>query len=887
MPYGSIKVDNIIFTNGGVDQTITVSGIVASTSGNLTATGTISGNIIRGGTTVSGATVTGSAGQFGNLTAVSGTFTTISGGTYTLTSGVFASGTAANPSISFVSDPDTGIYSPGANQVAISTSGTGRLFIDSSGRLLVNTSTARANYNGYAGSAPKFQIEGSFYLDGSASFISNSSIFNSWGPHIAFGRSRSGSIGSNTIVQNGDYTGTIVFHGNDGTNFIESARIDALVDGTPGANDMPGRLVFSTTADGSSSPSIRMRISNAGTTTLTSAGSTAPFIANISTTEVARIDSSGRLLVGTSSARGIGTSALWQMQVEGTGAQLPGISLTQNANDAEAAYLAFGKSRGTFVGSNTVVQSGDRLGQIVFAGSDGTDLETRGAEITCFVDGTPGTDDMPGRLVFSTTADGASSPTERMRITNAGLVGLGTSVPSSLLHLVSSGQPTITIADDGGRKTELRAPDSSANPGFVGTTTNHDLLLQAGTTAGGLNVMRFNTAGAERVRITDTGAVGIGSTNPLYKAQIEGSSSTVYSGSARNTLLGIYNPDTTSGVYAGIELQAAGVGNASLANISAIDAGSGSTDLAFGLRNSNTFEEKARITSAGRLGIGTSSPTDTNGFGQCIDIRSSTGAAIYLRDSDDTTNDTFLIGRDNADSYLISNSGNILFSNAGSERMRIDDIGRVLVATTTINPAFNNVQGGQFGALVEASNDDISGRFNRRTTDGTIIEFRQDGTLEGSISVSGTTVSYNGAHLSRWSQLPGGATREEILRGTVLSNIDEMCEWGEEDNEQLNRMKVSDVEGDPNVAGVFQCWDDDDTYTDDFYCAMMGDFIIRIAAGVTVQRGQLLMSAGDGTAKPQGDDIVRSKTIAKVTSNHITCTYDDGSYCVPCVLMAC
>jgi len=176
----------------------------------------------------------------------------------------------------------------------------------------------------------------------------------------------------------------------------------------------------------------------------------------------------------------------------------------------------------------------------------------------------------------------------------------------------------------------------------------------------------------------------------------------------------------------------------------------------------------------------------------------------------------------------------------------------------------------------------------RQTNDGTIISIRQAGAEEGTISVSGTTVSYNGAHLSRWSQLPGGAEREEILRGTVLSNIDEMCGWGEEDNEQLNRMKVSDVEGDPNVSGVFQAWDDDDdTYTDDFYCAMTGDFIIRIAEGVTVQRGDLLISAGDGTAKPQGDDIVRSKTIAKVTSTHVTCTYDDGSYCVPCVLMAC
>jgi len=136
MAYGSIKVDNIVFTNAGSDQTVTVSGLVASTSGNITVTGTVSGNIIQGGTLVSGATVTGTTANF-----TSGNFTNISGGTYTITSGVFAAGSAAAPSISFVSDPNTGIYSPSADQVAISTNGTGRLFVDSSGRVGVNSST--------------------------------------------------------------------------------------------------------------------------------------------------------------------------------------------------------------------------------------------------------------------------------------------------------------------------------------------------------------------------------------------------------------------------------------------------------------------------------------------------------------------------------------------------------------------------------------------------------------------------------------------------------------------------------------------------------------------------------------------------------------------------
>ena len=123
--------------------------------------------------------------------------------------------------------------------------------------------------------------------------------------------------------------------------------------------------------------------------------------------------------------------------------------------------------------------------------------------------------------------------------------------------------------------------------------------------------------------------------------------------------------------------------------------------------------------------------------------------------------------------------------------------------------------------------------------------------------------------------------------GTVSVTHLHGCGHLGEEKEHMARSMVGFCTN-PNVAGVFQAWDDDDdTYTDDFYCAMTGDFIIRIAEGVSVQRGDLLMSAGDGTAKPQDDDIIRSKTIAKVTSTHVTCTYDDGSYCVPCVLMAC
>ena len=89
MAYGTVKVDNITFTNGGIDQTVTVSGIVQSISGNITATGTIQGQTIIGTSTVSGATVTGNAGSFTTLTGGSAGFTTVTGTTVTGTTAQF------------------------------------------------------------------------------------------------------------------------------------------------------------------------------------------------------------------------------------------------------------------------------------------------------------------------------------------------------------------------------------------------------------------------------------------------------------------------------------------------------------------------------------------------------------------------------------------------------------------------------------------------------------------------------------------------------------------------------------------------------------------------------------------------------------------------------
>jgi len=627
MPYGTLKVDNIIFTNGGVDQTITVSGIVASTSGNLTATGTISGNIIRGGTTVSGATVTGSAGQFGNLTAVSGTFTTqlsgvtvtgttanftsgnfnnISGGTHTITSGVFAAGTATNPSISFTSDPntgiyrpaadeigfttngqvklvidvdgqleanaigseslptytfssdsDTGIYSPGANQLAISTNGSGRLFVDASGnvgigtapaagsRLHINSATStdckqqisvttgtQATYTAYVnttvstigtenstggslaiGSGPYATVisnggaypvqfgtnntiratidsSGRFLVGTSTAVLARASIQGVTGNSTYTAEGLTVAVGGNTVNPNGrgvvadfsaggasdpatTYGATINLGassiGQWGLCVIPGASF-AISDYYPGgayvgaANppiarmtiDSSGRVGIGTTSarqrltlgDTTATSTATPECIDLGATYSSTAGAnmkiltyndgtlkhgigvsvassdylTTPTGSHVfyrGTSEVARFDSSSRLLVGTSSARSTST-VVWRSQIEGAG-EFTGLGITTNQDGTGGAYLSLAKSRGTVLGSNTIVQNGDGLGYILFSGADGTDANTQAAFIGCEVDGTPGANDMPGRLVFYTTADGASSPTERMRIDSTGV----------------------------------------------------------------------------------------------------------------------------------------------------------------------------------------------------------------------------------------------------------------------------------------------------------------------------------------------------------------------------------------------------------------------------------------------------------------------------------
>jgi hypothetical protein len=266
-----------------------------------------------------------------------GEFVNTTGDTMTGALGIIA-GSASTPGLFFSGDANSGLYSPGADQVAISTGGTGRITIDGSGNVNIDSNT--------------------LYVDATNNRV---------------------GIGTTSPARTLHVAGSAVFV--DTVDTTVWAQLSTGVGGIGTNNNYP-------------------------------------FAFAINGTERARIDSSGRLLVGTSTARLYTSLGYARFQVEGTAFADSSIGLTNNQATVDGSYLVFNKTRGTSVGSVTSVQSGDLLGSIWFQGSDGTS-QVRGAVIEAAVDATPGASDMPGRLVFSVTADGASSPTEAMRIKNS------------------------------------------------------------------------------------------------------------------------------------------------------------------------------------------------------------------------------------------------------------------------------------------------------------------------------------------------------------------------------------------------------------------------------------------------------------------------------------
>ena len=348
------------------DKTITlpdVTGTVVTTgdTGSVTSTMILDGTILN-------ADVNASA-------AIAGTKISPDFGSQNLVTTGTATAASLNPTGSSV--PTNGVYLPAANSVAISTNGVQRINIEADGDINIDS-------GGVFYDATNNRLAIGTTSPSTALHVTNSTATN----QVFIDTGGANSTEKYTAISSAQFS--------SGTE-TEGVSLIGLA-GTSGANDC---LVGGGFGERNAATSIKLYTASNDTTR---AG-----------TERARIDSSGRVLIGTSTS-------------PSSGAGNDAIFLVQGYRSNPTLHAIMSLQRGEGAASIT---SGEEIANINFGDSAGNSF----AWIQAFADANAGSGDYPGRLVFSTTADGASSPTERMRIDNAGNAFVGTTSGGSRLNV--------------------------------------------------------------------------------------------------------------------------------------------------------------------------------------------------------------------------------------------------------------------------------------------------------------------------------------------------------------------------------------------------------------------------------------------------------------------
>lgn len=383
MPYGTIKIDTITFTDAGVDKSIAVSGLVQNPTftGNVTVTGTVSGATVRA-TTVSGVTVSGTTANF-----ASGVFTTqISGAIH-----VAPAGTAGAPSVQIGTGASIapGLYSPATDQLGISTGGSFRLVVDSIGRVGIGTANPTELLQLSADTDPKIHFVDVGNITAKIGIVGSTALGFEMAGSERLRIDSSGCVGVGMTPDNQAYRLQIY-------NSSQDVAAISLGNNVSGSGALNGLIIVQNQSD--------TQILNRENGYLSIA---------TNNTERLRIDSSGRVGIGTSSPGAILHTTATSAGAATIGAYLQNSSLTAGTE----VRLAFAP--------NTNLVSDNRyswIGALNVAGSNDS------------------------ALTFA-TAPGGAPGTERMRIDSNGFANhtgaIGRGAP-----VTKTGNFTVGIAEN-------------------------------------------------------------------------------------------------------------------------------------------------------------------------------------------------------------------------------------------------------------------------------------------------------------------------------------------------------------------------------------------------------------------------------------------------------
>ena len=667
---------------------------------------------------------------------------------------------------------------------------------------------------------------------------SGGSVFNSTGAsnHIiaAYRASNGNNVATFRTTDSGyifrihaQNAGTIYVQNDDGSNYIKIPD--------SGSNEVSGNTTFAGTVlidglsnytgltvkgAGASRPAILFENVNQGSLGMIYATEGDAIVINTGSDAVT-IDSSGNVGIGvTPFAHTLGTSA--SLDLKGFG----GI---------------WGYAGATYVNSNAYYDSGWKY-------------KTTAPAAVLQVGGS--SQELTFRQAVSGTAGNAITYTQPFTIDTSGNVGIGTNSPSYKLVVSNGGASGIEFSPN--------------------ALTGMNEILSYNRSGAAYEKLRFSTLSyefytstvANALTILNGGNVGIGVTSPTHK-------------------LHVYSAVPTGGI--GLKVESGNVTNWIQNKSTGSSWQIGSTGSGFQLYNDDTSSYRFIVENGGNVGIGTTSPgglLTIKGTGDAIRVESTNtgagGAQIDLLHftTSPADNDTFALinmggyytgttsvygtsiksiwtdvsARDAALTFSTNNGGTL------AERMRITSGGTVFIDKDTAGIANDGIELKPFGQSNFTCTGGEGINVNRKGSDGNLMRFYNDSVEAGTISVSGGTVSYNGFAGCHESS----GINSDVAIGTVVSTIDELdtrvVDEEIEDIKDHAKIKISDEIGDKRVYGVLQTYSEEN---DKPKIASVGIGSILVTG--SCEGGDLLVSNGDGTAKVQDDDIVRSKTIGKVT----------------------